>query len=364
MSVQQPDIGQIDKKLSIAECVNEPDIKFYDIRTAEVDIYGLYKPLEEKIFRRMPEDAAKSVSGSVKILSQYTAGGRIRFKSNSEYVAIRCIRPPRASIMSHITFLGCSGFDLYEYADGKYHYLDSFVPPAKLNDGFESVIHLAERREREFLIHFPLYDRVTDVYLGLQEDATLSRGSKYTYEKPVVYYGSSVTQGGCAARPGTTDSAFLSRWLDFDFINLGMSGSAKGEPEMAEYIAGLDMSVLVYDYDQNSEYVDLERTHWEMYKTIRKAQPKLPIIMASKKTLYVKPEEVKETYLRREAILRNFEKAKAEGDDRVFFLDGLTVFKDHGGDECTVDGSHPTDLGFYLIAKAFEPFVKNALSLD
>lgn len=364
MSVQQPDIGQIDKKLSIAECVNEPDIQYYDVRTtSQIDIYGLYNPREEKTYRRMPDDVAQSVSKSVGILSTYTAGGRLRFKTDSEYVALRCIRPPRASIMSHITFLGCSGFDLYEYVDGRFEYLDSFVPPAKLNDGFESVIHLEERRERDLLIHFPLYDRVHDLYLGLQEDATLLNGSKYTYEKPVVYYGSSVTEGGCACRPGTTDSAFLSRWLNFDFVNLGMSGSAKGEPEMAEYIANMDMSVFVYDYDQNSDYANLERTHWEMYKTIRKAQPNLPIIMASKKTRNVKPTDVKETFLRREAIMRNFEKAKAEGDERVFFLDGLTAFQDHGGDDCTVDGSHPTDLGFYLIAKAFEPFVKQALEL-
>lgn len=364
MSVQQPDIGQIDKKLNIEESVHEADIKYYDTRTAPVDFYGLYNPREEKAFCRMPLDKAKAVSGSVGVLSTYTAGGRIRFKTNSEYVAIRCVRPPRASIMSHITFLGCSGFDVYEYIDGKFQYLDSLVPPAKLTDGYESVVHFETRREREIMLHFPLYDRITDLYLGLQEDATLSHGSKYTYETPVVYYGSSVTQGGCAARPGTTDSAFLSRWLDFDFVNLGFSGSAKGEQAIADYIAGLNMSVFVYDYDQNSEYKNLEETHWNMYKTIRKAQPKLPIIMASKKTLYVKPSEREETFLRREAIIRNFERAKAEGDDRVWFLDGLTVFANHGGDECTVDGSHPTDLGFYLIAKAFEPFVKNALSLD
>ena len=81
MSVQQPDIGQIDKKLSIAECVNEPDIKYYDVRTtSQIDIYGLYNPREEKTYRRMPDDAAQSVSKSVGILSTYTAGGRLRFR--------------------------------------------------------------------------------------------------------------------------------------------------------------------------------------------------------------------------------------------------------------------------------------------
>ncbi|MBP3313049.1 MAG: hypothetical protein J6K84_00115 [Oscillospiraceae bacterium] len=358
------EITQIDKRFNIEESVHEEDIRFYDVRTAPVDLYGLYNPRTEKIYRRMPEDVAKSVSRSVGVLSEYTAGGRMRFKTDSEYVAIRCLRPYRA-ISSHMTFLGSSGFDVYEYVDGKFRYLDSLIPPAKVTDGYESVVHFGTRRERELLIHFPLYDRVTDLYLGLQEDATLTHGSKYTYEKPVVYYGSSVTEGGCACRPGTSDSAFLSRWLDFDFVNIGLSGSAKGEPAMAEYIAGLNMSVFVYDYDQNSEYEDLERTHWEMYKIIRKAQPKLPIIMASKKSInHVRDAEKEETLLRREAIRRNYEKAKAEGDDRVFFLDGLSAFAEFGEDECTVDGYHPTDLGFYAIAKAFEPFVKQCLTME
>lgn len=363
MSVQTPDIGQIDKKLHIEETVCEEDIQFHDVRTAPVDIYGLYNPRGEKIYRRMPEESAAAVNNSIKILTEYTAGGRIRFKTDSEYVAIRCLRHHRVSIMSHITFLGCSGFDLYEYVDGKYQYLDSFIPAAKLNDGYESVVHFETRKERELLINFPLYDRVTDLHLGLQKDATLSHGSKYRFEKPVVFYGSSVTQGGCACRPGTTDSAFLSRWLDIDIVNLGFSGSAKGEPEMAEYIANLPMETFVMDYDQNSDYENLERTHWDMYETIRKAQPKLPIIMASKKTTNWRPSEKEETFLRRDAIRRNYEKAKAQGDENVYFLDGLTAFAEYGGDECTVDGAHPTDLGFYAIAKAFEPILKHCLNI-
>lgn len=358
------DLSKVDNNFRLVHCVKEHDIVWHDVRTAELDIYGLYNPRTEEIFRRMPDEVAAEVSTGVRSLVQNTCGGRIRFKTDSEYIAIRCTRPLRKSIMPHITYLGCSGFDAYWKEDGQYTYCGSFLPPTEIAEGFESILHFENRKMRDITINFPLYDRVTDLYLGLQDDAVLTHGDKYKYQVPVVYYGNSCTQGGCACRPGNMDSSILSRELDFDYVNLGFSGSGKGELPMAEYLAKLDMSVFVMDYDENSPVADLEFTHRRMYDMVRQAHPEVPIIFNSRRGLELLPSEQAETWVRRDIIIGNLERAKSLGDDRVFFLDGRTIFKDYGENNCTVDGAHPTDLGFWLIAQAMKPILQKCLELN
>ena len=130
--------------------------------------------------------------------------------------------------------------------------MKTFVPKVKIADGYESVIDLGETKMRQITINFPLYSAVSSLEIGLQETAVVESPTPYRVETPVVFYGSSITQGGCASRPGNCYTAVLSRRLDFDHVNLGFSGSGKAEQEMADYIAGLDMSVFVYDYDHNA----------------------------------------------------------------------------------------------------------------
>lgn len=357
------DIANIDRRLKIEETVTEPDIRYYDVRTAEVDIYGLYNPRRETQFIRMPMDAANAVSNKTAAMNLLTAGGRIRLKTDSEYVAIRAARPMGLNFSPHMNFVCSSGFDAYVKENGEYTFCGVFVPKVKENAGYESIVHFETRKMRDITINFPLFDQVTDLYIGVQKDAVLTHGDKYTIEKPVVYYGSSITHGGCASRPGNCYTALLSREMDYDYVNLGMAGSAKGEQAMAEYLASLDMSVFVMDYDFNSPWQDLEQTHWRMYEIFRKAQPKTPVIFASRCTLRWRERQIELTMRRRAAIIRNFEKAKAMGDDRVFYIDGQTVFAPYGGDSCTVDGVHPNDLGFYAMAKAYGPVIKQALEL-
>ena len=364
------DLSKLDKNFVIIDRVERDDIEWHNVRTADVDIYGLYNPRTEEIFRRLPADVAEATSSHVATLAQYTAGGRVRFRTDSEFVAIRMTRPMRKTVMSHMPYMGSSGFDCYQKQGDTYYYSGSFLPPAKVFEGYESITHMEGekhlylRQMRDITINMPPYDRVTDLWIGLQKDAVLLPGGKYKYEKPVVYYGNSVTQGGCVSRPGNVDSAILSRELDFDYINLGFSGSGKGEKPMADYIAGLDMSVFVMDYDYNSSVEDLEFTHWRLYETVRAAHPMVPIIMNCRRGLEITPSEQAEAWQRRDIILKNLQKAKDTGDDRVFFLDSREIFKDYGENDCFVDGAHPTDLGFWLIARAMKPILKHCLELS
>ena len=163
-----------------------------------------------------------------------------------------------------------------------------------------------------------------------------------------LFYGSSITQGGCSSRPGTTYQAIASRRLDFDYINLGFSGNAKGEQVMVDYLASLPMSVFVCDYDHNAPSVDhLAATHENLYRNIRKAHPHIPVIFMARPLFYPDADAL----ARLEVIKTTYENAKRAGDTNVYLLDGPTLMA-MAGDDGLVDGAHPNDLGFASMAKA------------
>ncbi len=360
-------ISDIDKNFKVASNIDEPDIKFYNVKEEPFNLYGLYNPVVGTDFSRIPVDVAKNVSEGVSILNTNTAGGRIRFKTNSRYIAIN-VTVPNFCVMPHMTMAGSSGFDMYEKTDNGYIYLKTFYPWEYKRDEnwnlvfentFERIIYFDEVRERDLIINFPLYNAVSEVYVGLQGNASLTGGSKYRDVLPVVYYGSSITQGGCASRPGMSYNDIISRRFDINYINLGFSGNGKGEEAIARYIADLPMSIFVYDYDYNAPDVEhLKKTHKPMFDIIREKNPDLPIIMASRPKYYLSEVEIE----RRNIIYDTYKAAKNANDNNVYFVDGQKMFEIFGKDDCTVDGCHPTDLGFMCMAEAFGKVIEKILN--
>lgn len=351
-------IGEIDKNLAVSGTFQGADVNFYNVRQEPFTIYGLVPSGEGEPFRRLPLSVAEQVNEGVLRLHIRTAGGRVRFRTNSGCVAIRAIMPNK-NHMPHMPFLGSSGFDLYEEDGGKYIYRGSFVPPVDRADSYESIIKFSEQKMRDLTINFPLYDGVDDLYIGIEPGAELAAGGKYALDKPVIFYGSSITQGGCASRPGNCYSNIITRSLNIDHVNLGFSGSARGEKIMAEYIIKQPMSLFFCDYDHNAPDVEhLARTHEAFFLTIRDKHPNLPIIMASR-TDTPKTTAIREdTLRRRDVVLRTYVNALKRGDEHVKFIDGTEVFKEAAklgvaADSCTVDGVHPNDLGFACMAKVF-----------
>ena len=338
------DITTIDKNFKVNTNINKEDIKFYDARVSPFRVYGVF--YDDGKFRRMPEKIAKTVSNGVHSLHTNTAGGRIRFKTNSPYVAINA-KMTCITRMDHFPLCGSAGFDLY--ADGVY--VNTFRPPYDMTEGYEGLIELGSAQMREITINLPLYSDVCELYIGLAADAEIDAPTPYRMEKPIVYYGSSVTQGGCASRPGTAYQSFISRELDADFVNLGFSGNAMAEEEMYNYIKTLDMSAFVMDYDYNAPTIEhLLATHEKMFLAIREAQPNLPIVLLTAPRAILD-----ETYeIRREIIRTTYKNALERGDKNVYFIEGTDLMAICGTDG-TVDNVHPTDLGFFSMA---QPIIK------
>ena len=334
-------IAAIDPNFKVETQIEKTDIRFYNVLEEPFQVYGVF--YQDGKFRRLPESVAQTVSPSVLRLHSHTAGGRIRFRTNSPYVAISA-KMPTVGKMPHFALTGSVGFDLSE--DQRHR--KCLAPPFAVKDGYEGVIELGNAQMRDITIFMPTYSEVAQLYIGLRDQAVLEPPKPYTHETPIVYYGSSITQGGCASRPGMAYESIVSRRLDTDYINLGFSGSAKGEPEIAQYIKSLKMSVFVYDYDHNAPTMEhYQKTHEAMFRTIRDANPELPIVCMSRPQYYVTPVVQQRMDIMRATV----ENSRARGDKKVWMLTGPELMALTDG-EGLVDGCHPTDLGFFSMAKA------------
>lgn len=351
-------IDEIDQNLIIESEITEPDLIWLNAREMPFVITGIMYDEEQACFVRLPQCVADSVSEGVANLNHHTAGGRVRFRTNSTCIAIKAVMATDY-LMSHITLIGQSGFDLYhKVEDGRDLYHQSFKPPMGMRTGYESAV-MTSGKLRDYTINFPLYDGVKELYIALKKHAVLEAPTPYKHQKPVVYYGSSITQGGCASRPGNSYQAILSRRLNTDHINLGFSGSGRAEKEMVDYLANLDMSVFVCDYDYNCLSTEhLWQTHLPLYRAVRKVHPDVPIILISAPTVLKEPENFAE---RRAAVRGTYDTAVAEGDKNVYYIDGAELFQGECWDSCTVDGVHPNDFGFYRMAMRIEKTLKPIL---
>lgn len=329
-----------------------------DAKSKPFKLHGVFFDSERKEFARVPHDVASATSEGVEYLATNTAGGRLIFKTNSSNISIKCTFPNNG-IMTHMPLTGSNGFAVY--VNNKFHV--KFSPEWTIFKNDDKQITFTGKAPlptsenlNEVKIYFPLYGGVNELLIGLDDESKIEQANEYKYTKPVVYYGSSITQGGCASRPGNDYQGHIERWLNADFINLGFSGNGKGESIMADYIISLNPSVVVMDYDHNAPDVEyLKRTHYPFYKRIRTALPDTPIIFISMPDFYKNELVNKE---RREVIKNTHLKSISEGDNLTDFIDGATLFGNEDHDACTVDGCHPNDLGFYRMAKTIYPSVK------
>ena len=357
-------ITDIDKNLLQQTALPEGTV-LHNVLSEPFDLYGLYRPRETGLFHRASE-AAQNDGGlleGARRLMRHTAGGRVRFKTDSRNISVYVKLPSRTKF-SHMTYAGISGFDMYVCARGADRHVKTFLPPSDQTVTEYISVHTFESAcLREITLHFPLYNEVSELYIGLDGGAELQKGRPYRHKKPVLVYGSSVTHGCSASRPGMCHTNILSRWLDCDTVNFGFSGSDKGEAALAEYIAKLPMSVFVHSYGPNAPSLEhYEQTYYPFYRIIRDRNPDLPIIMKANTTAVTGKEPLREEKLtrRREIVMSAYLRGRREGDQNLWYVDGFSA-RGFEGEEATVDGGHPTDIGFYNMASAVCPVLRMIL---
>jgi hypothetical protein len=341
------DISKIDKNFASNEITTMDGKTYYKIPHHSFDLYGVWFDEKNSRFVRMDQECASAVSQGVQYCSKNTTGGRLRFSTNATVIGVR-VAYDEFCRMSHMAISGSSGFALLEELDDECRLTKAFRPNFTDEKGFSGEVYLEEAKLRDFILHFPLYNNITSLEIVLNEGAIVKNGRPYREIKPILYYGSSITQGGCASRADNSYQSYIAKWNNIDFINLGFSGNAKAELAMADYLANIDCSIFVCDYDYNAETAqELEAAHYLFYKRYRQTQKETPILFISKPDF-----EYDASSARREAIIREtYERAKSEGDNNVYFLVGRTFYGEHDRENCSVDGCHPNDLGFYYMAK-------------
>ncbi len=336
------------------------NIVYHDVRENEnLCVFGLYDYRSERTFKRMPTEVAETVNARVRHLHTNPAGGRVRFKTNSKSLAIKA-KYPRLTPRSILTEQASMGFDVYVKRNGVYTFHSAPYPPIDMMDGYEKCIRLGEG-ECEVEIYMPLYNDLDGLCIGIEKGATLEAVAPYTHSTPILYYGSSITQGASASRPGNAYSAIVERRFDADFLNLGFASGALGEKTMADYMASLSFSVFVCDYDYNAPSAEhLGKTHLPLYRTIRASHPDTPILLITKPILLAYSDNA-ENDRRREIIYETYRRAVSEGDRNVYILDGKEMFAPYEPGVACADGVHPGDFGMWVMAENIARVLKNDL---
>lgn len=338
------------------------EMLWYDARQLAIEGKGWMDT--EQFYHRLPAKAKGVVPDPVWTLGAHSAGLCVRFATDANRIAARWTVTSKSLAMPHMPATGVSGLDLYIRDQGRWHWLGAGRPvssptnEATLVDGVPAGVH-------EFLLYLPLYNGIESLEIGLAPLATLAQPPPRpgTSAKPILVYGTSIAQGGCASRPGMAHVAILGRMLDRPTINLGFSGSGKMELVMADLLGEVDAAVYVLDClpNMNTEMVT-ERVE-PFVETLRKSRPDTPIVLVENEiygNACVLPGVAEALEKKNRALRQAYQRLQAKGVGHLTYVPGQGLLGDDG--EGTVDGVHPTDLGFQRIAQALVPSLRQALS--
>ena len=273
-------LADIDKAMAVKTASGD-GIDWYSADAPGLELNGFYWRKPGEPFRRLPLDAY--ISQGVNYLSWHTSGGMLRFRTDSPEIQVHAVLS-RNDRMDHMAMTGTMGFDLYHGSGTQKFFKGTTRFQYDQNEYTFAVLNQGKTGEmREYTLHFPLYSGVEKFELGLTGGSILEKPTPWKDPRPIVVYGTSIQQGGCATRPGMSHTNQMSRMLNRPFINLAFSGSGKGEPEIAKILADIkDPAMYILDYDANAEVEGLNATLRTFIEILREKHPETPILQVSR----------------------------------------------------------------------------------
>jgi hypothetical protein len=327
--------------------------RWFDIRLLGLE--GKAWTDTEAPFDRLPKKAKEMVRPPVWNLSRNSAGMCVRFVTDAPTIQARWTLTSSNLAMNHMPATGVSGLDLYVEVDSRWRWLAVGRPTAQTNKA--PLVTGLPVAKRTYLLYLPLYNGVSSVEIGLPPEHGLAKADPRgeAAKKPLLFYGTSITQGGCASRPGMVHTAIVGRRLGREVVNLGFSGNGKMEPELATLLAELDPAVYILDCLPNLGPAETAERVEPFVKALRKARPDTPILLVEDRNYtdgFLIARKAENNKGNHAALREAFKKLAADGVKGLYYLPADTLLSDDG--EGTVDGSHPTDVGFLQHAAAFE----------
>jgi len=338
---------------SFAKTLTPNDTIWHDAGGMRIEGRGWQNNQMESVYDRLPAKAKNMVRPPVWNLARNSAGLSIRFVTAADSFFIRWSLTDTNLSMNHMPATGVSGVDLYYKKEGEWFYLGTGRPSKAVNNISKFFKSGNKTGDVEYLLNMPLYNGIKKLAIGLVNNDTL-KPAKVIDKAPIVYYGTSIAQGGCASRPGTAFTSIISRRIDRPIINLGFSGNGRLDTEIGELMTELNPSLFVIDCMRNLT-IDQVRTLTEPFlRLLRKSKPTTPILLVDQTDFRMEfPNE------RSGLLYDTYKKFIAEGDKNIYLLEGNNLLGSDG--EGTVDGVHPNDLGFSRMADVIQKKIEEII---
>jgi hypothetical protein len=336
-----------------------PVLEWHDVTTWGVEGRAFGDAARASWFDRLPAEAQGKVTPAVWGLSRDSAGMVARFKTDATSIWARYKLRKATVAMTHMPATGVSGVDLYARdAAGKWRWVN-VTKPATVDVQQEIQGGLAPG-EREYAAYLPLYNGVESLSIGVPPGAKFE--GLPAREQPIVFYGTSITHGACASRPGMVHTAIVGRQLDRPVVNLGFSGNGRMDAAVGDYLAQIDAAVYVIDCLPNMDPASVKAKASPLVKALRAARPGTPIILVEDRPFtntWILPERQKFHQANHAALREAFDGLKKEGVAKLYYIAGDQLLGDDS--EGATDASHPNDLGFMRQAAVFAPVIRQAL---
>jgi lysophospholipase L1-like esterase len=334
------------------------DLVWHDVRDWGVEGRGFNDT--ESYFDRLPARAKGVVRDDVWNLSHHTAGMSVRFTADAPAIHVRYVVTNRELAMTHMPATGVSGLDLYVKRDDGWRWLATHHPREQSMTA--ELTHDVPPGANAYAINLPLYNGVKSFEIGIPKSAATTFVPVARRAKPLLFYGTSITQGGCASRPGMAFVSILGRRLDRPVLNFGFSGNGRTEIEVARFLAELDPAVFVIDCVANTTAEDIAARTGPLVKLLRHAHERTPILLVEDRTWAnaAHVPRLQEYHREKRAALRRVYESIADDVGRLYYHPGDDLLGHDG--EATVDGSHPSDLGMMRYADALEPQLRKLIA--
>jgi hypothetical protein len=338
----------------------DPELTWYDVTEWGVEGRAWEDEPRARWFDRLPASAEAQVREAVWNLSRDSAGMMVRFETDATDIWVDYKLLDADLAMSHMPATGVSGIDLYARDEkGKWRWVMVTRPDAQ--EICTSIIDDLAPGKREYAAYLPLYNGVDHLKIGVPSGSSF-KGLTPRKAKPVVFYGTSITHGACASRPGMVHTAILGRRFDRPVLNIGFSGNGRMEPEVGELLTRVDAAVYVIDCNPNLGPAQVQERCIPLVKQLRAARPGTPILLVEDRrntNSWIRPARNIHHDENHAALREAYNTLKAEGFEKLYYLPGDDLLG-HDGEGAT-DASHPNDLGFMRQADGFEPLLRKAL---